>query len=148
MALFLLANKKPKTVFGSVHKKEAEAEVEDTAMCTVNFTDGTLLTIEVNWSLLFEKDFLYCNVFGNRGAALLNPLKVQKELHNELFNITPKIAQENTYKISYELQVETFLECLSKKKPKLPISYEDGLTMAKISEAFHTSAKKKQSVRI
>jgi predicted dehydrogenase len=148
IALFLLANKKPKTVFGSVHKKEAKVDVEDTAMCTVNFTDGTLLTIEVNWSLLFEKDFLYCNVFGNRGAALLNPLKVQKELHNELFNVTPKLAHENTYKISYELQVQTFCECLSKKKSQPPISYEDGLTMAKISEAFHTSAKKKHSVRI
>ncbi len=148
IALFLLANKKPRTIFGSLHRKEVEADVEDTAMCTINFTDGTLLTIEVNWSLLFEKDFLYCNVFGNRGAALLNPLKIQKELHNELINVTPKIAKETTYKISYELQVQTFLDCLSKKKHVPPIDCEDGLTMAKISEAFYTSAEKKQSVKI
>ncbi|MCK4941362.1 Gfo/Idh/MocA family oxidoreductase [candidate division WOR-3 bacterium] len=148
IVLYLLANKRPKTIFASVHKKEAEADVEDTAMCTINFADGTLLTIEVNWSLLFEKDFLYCNVFGNRGAALLNPLRIQKELHNELVNVTPKIAQKNTYRISYELQVHTFLECLTKKKPQPPISSEDGLTIAKISEAFYTSAKKKQLVRI
>lgn len=148
IVLYLLANKRPKTIFASVHKKEAEADVEDTAMCTINFADGTLLTIEVNWSLLFEKDFLYCNVFGNRGAALLNPLRIQKELHNELVNVTPKITQKNTYRISYELQVHTFLECLAKRKPQPPISSEDGLTIAKISEAFYTSAKKKQLVRI
>lgn len=147
IALFLLANKKAKTIFASVHRKEAEASVEDTAMCTINFADETLLTIEVGWSLLFEKDFLYCNVFGNKGAALLNPMKIQKELHSELFNVTPTIAHKKIYRTSYELQSEYLTSCLlGKSKP--PISSEDGLIIAKITEAFYTSARKKQLVRI
>jgi predicted dehydrogenase len=147
IALFLLANKKAKTIFASVHKKEPDANVEDTAMCTINFADETLLTIEVGWSLLFEKDFLYCNVFGNKGAALLNPMKVQKELHNELFNVTPTIAHRKIYRTSYELQSEYLLGCLlGKAKP--PISNEDGITIAKITDAFYASARRKQLVRI
>ena len=147
IALYLLANKKAKTIFASVHKKEPGTNVEDTAMCTINFADETLLTIEVGWSLLFEKDFLYCNVFGNKGAALLNPMKVQKELHNELFNVTPTIAHKKIYRTSYELQSEYLIDCLL-DKAKPPISNEDGLVIAQITEAFYASARKKQLERI
>ncbi len=147
IALYLLSNKRAKTVFASMHRKEAEADVEDTAMCTINFSDGTLLTIEVGWSLLFEKDFLYCNVFGNKGAALLNPLKIQKELHGELFNVTPTIAHKNIYRSSYEQQIDTFVDCLTEKTSP-PICSGDGLLLAEITEAFYTSAQKEQLVRI
>jgi predicted dehydrogenase len=147
IALYLLSNKKVKTIFASVHQKEAEAGAEDTAMCTINFADETLLTIEVGWSLLFEKDFLYCNVFGNKGAALLNPLKIQKELHNELFNVTPTIAHKNIYRSSYESQTMTFIDCLD-NKAKPPITREDGLLIARITEAFYSSARRKQLIKI
>jgi predicted dehydrogenase len=147
IALFLLANRQAKTIFASVHRKEPEAEVEDTAMCTISFADETLLTIEVGWSLLFEKDFLYCNVFGNKGAALLNPLKIQKELHNELFNVTPTIAHKKIYRTSYELQSQYFVDCLA-RRTQPPITSDDGLVIAKITEAFYESARKQQLVRI
>ncbi|MBE0433907.1 Gfo/Idh/MocA family oxidoreductase [candidate division WOR-3 bacterium] len=147
IALYLLPNKRPATIFASVHKKEPETDVEDTAMCIINFADGTLLTIEVGWSLLFEKDFLYCNVFGNRGAALLNPLKIQKELHGELFNVTPTIAHKKIYKTSYELQTQAFVDCLT-KDTRPPICCHDGLAIAEITDAFSISARREQLVRI
>lgn len=147
IALYLLPNRKPSTIFASVHRKEPETDVEDTAMCIINFTDGTLLTIEVGWSLLFEKDFLYCNVFGNRGAALLNPLKIQKELHGELFNVTPTIAHKKVYRTSYELQTQTFLDCIS-SDVQPPICCNDGLAIAEITDAFSASARREQLIRI
>lgn len=147
IALYFLKNKTPATIFASMHRKESEAEVEDTAMCIINFTDSTLLTIEVGWSLIFEKDFLYCNVFGKKGAALLNPLRIQKELHNDLFNVTPTLVSTNIYKESHEKQAEHFLNFLLKDS-QLPILAEDGLIMAKISEAFYTSAREQKLVVI
>ena len=147
IALYLLKNKRLDTIFASMHKRDPEAEIEDTAMCMINFTDRTLLTIEVGWSLLFEKDFLYCNVFGKRGAALLNPLKIQKELHHSLYNVTPTLPHKNIYKASYELQAQNFLDFLLKNS-ELPINAEDGLTMARIAEAFYESAHKQQLVNI
>jgi len=143
----LLEDKKMSTIFASIHKKEPNAEVEDTAMCIINFTDGALLTIEVSWSLIFEKDFLYCNVFGRKGAALLNPLKIQKELHNELVNVTPTFPQKNMYRISYELQAQFFLDALI-KNTKPPFDCEDGLLIAKIADAFYKSAQKQKLVKI
>jgi len=147
IGLYFLKSKKVASIFASIHKREPKAEVEDTAMCIINFTDGTLLTIEVSWSLLFEDDFLYCNVFGKKGAALLNPLKIQKELHNELYNVTPTLEHTNIYRESYELQVKSFLDFLTKNQTP-PITCEEGLLIAKISKAFYESAQKQKLVRI
>jgi len=144
---FLLEDRKIQTIFASTHKKEPDTEVEDTAMCIINFSDGTLLTIEVSWSLIFEKDFLYCNVFGKKGAALLNPLKIQKELHNELVNVTPTFPPKNIYKVSYELQAQFFIDSLI-KNTKPPCTGEDGLLIAKITDSFYESARSQELVRM
>ncbi len=147
IAFYFLKNKTPTTVFGSLHKKESETDVEDTAMCIVNFSDETLLTVEVGWSLIFEKDFLYCNVFGKRGAALLNPLKIQKELHDELFNVTPSIAYKNIYKVSFEQQCNAFIEYIQNDKEPL-VTIDEGLIIASITDAFYKSAKTRQLVAV
>ncbi|MEO0142320.1 MAG: Gfo/Idh/MocA family oxidoreductase [candidate division WOR-3 bacterium] len=147
IATYFLEDKEPSTIFASVHKKESAAEVEDTAMGIINFRDGTLLTIEVSWSLLFEKDFLYCNVFGKRGAALLNPLKIQKELHNELVNVTPTILPKNLYKVACELQAQFFIDSVQKNHQP-PFGVEDGILIARITDAFYESARKQKLVKI
>lgn len=147
IAFYFLEDKEPDTIFAWFHKKEAESSVEDTAMCTITFKDGTLMTIEVGWSLLFEKDFLYCNIFGKKGAALLNPLKVNKELHSELVNVTPSIVPQNLYKIACELQAQFFIEAL-KKNTRPPFTTEEGLLIARITDAFYESANKHKLVKI
>ena len=147
IALYFLKNKTPSTIFASIHTKEQNTQVEDTALCMINFSDHTLLTIEVGWSLLFEQDFLYCNVFGKKGAALLNPLRIQKELHDDLFNVTPTIAHQNLYRESYERQANAFIQYILDNTPPL-ISLEDGLLIARICEAFYESAQSQTLVTI
>ncbi|MEO0160957.1 MAG: Gfo/Idh/MocA family oxidoreductase [candidate division WOR-3 bacterium] len=147
IALYFLEDKEPTTIFGSLHKKESEVDVEDTAMCIINYRDGTLLTVEVGWSLLFEKDFLYCNIFGRKGGALLNPLKIHKELHNELVNVTPSFPVKNFYKVAYELQAQFFIDAIRKNSPP-PFSAEEGVLIARLTDAFYESATKNKLVKI
>jgi predicted dehydrogenase len=147
IALYFLKNKKPSTIFASIHTKEQGTDVEDTALCMINFNDRTLLTIEVGWSLLFEQDFLYCNVFGKKGAALLNPLRIQKELHNDLFNVTPTIAHQNLYRESYERQADAFIRYIL-DDISLPITLEEGLLITRICESFYESARSQKLVDI
>lgn len=147
LATYLLEDKRMSTIFASIHKKNPAANVEDTAMCIINYADGTLLTVEVSWSLIFDRDFLYCNIFGKKGAALLNPLKIQKELHNELVNVAPTFPQKNLYKVSYELQAQFFIDSL-RKNANPPFGYEDGLAIARITDAFYESARKHKLIKI
>lgn len=147
IATYFIEDKEPDTIFASIHRKEPKSEVEDTGMCIINLKDGTLLTIEVGWSLLFEKDFLYCNIFGKKGAALLNPLKINKELHNELVNVTPSNMPRNPYRIACELQAQFFIDAL-RKGTNPPFTAEDGILIARITDAFYESAKKNRMVKI
>ncbi len=144
---YLLEEKELDTIFASVHIKEPGSSVEDTAMCVMNYRDGTLLTVEVGWSLLFEQDFLYCNIFGKKGAALLNPLKISKELHNELVNVTPANIPKNLYKVACELQAQFFVDAIQKDRNP-PFTAEDGLLIARITDAFYESAQKKKLVKM
>lgn len=146
-ALYLLESKSITSIFASTHKKNSASSVEDTAMCIINYHDGTLLTIEVGWSLIFDRDFRYCNIFGKKGAALLNPLKIQKELHNELVNVTPTFPQKNIFRAAYDLQAQFFIESLNRGSPP-PFGYEDGLLIARITDAFYESARKQKLINI
>ncbi len=147
IATHFLEDKEVDTIFGSMHKKESDTKVEDTALCIINYKDGTLLTIEVGWSLLFDKDFLYCNIFGRKGGALLNPLKIHKELHNELVNVTPSIPVKNFYKVACELQAQFFIDAI-RKNTNPPFTAEDGLFVARVTDAFYESANKNKMVKI
>ncbi|TES93662.1 MAG: Gfo/Idh/MocA family oxidoreductase [Candidatus Cloacimonadota bacterium] len=147
-ALWLLGCRKVKSVVGSAHFLTKKREVEDSAIALLNMEDDITLTIEVSWTLLFDKDFTYFNVFGNNGSALLNPLKIYKRMQGEIVNVTPSVdASKNAFKLSFNLQAEHFVESI--RRGKTPIfRAEEGLEMAKIIDAIYKSARKKKEIKI
>ncbi|TET22525.1 MAG: Gfo/Idh/MocA family oxidoreductase [Candidatus Cloacimonadota bacterium] len=147
-ALWLLGCRKVRSVVGTAHFLTKKQEVEDSAIALLNMDDDIMLTIEVSWTLLFDKDFTYFNVFGDRGSALLKPLKIYKRMHGEIVNVTPRVdAARNAFKISFRLQADHFIKAL--RKGKKPIfQAEEGLEMAKIIDAIYKSARKKKEIKI
>jgi predicted dehydrogenase len=116
--------------------------VEDSAAVFVQLDNGATLTIEVSWTLLMNNDFFYTNLFGKNGGALLNPLRIHKELHGNLVNVTPVKEEtlENLYKKSYENEIRHFIAALNDKT--VPItSEEDNLERMRIVDAVYESAK-------
>jgi predicted dehydrogenase len=85
----------------------------------IKLENNATLTIEVSWTMLMENDFLYCNMFGAEGSALLNPLKIQKQLHGNIVNLTPaKIDKSpNYYKKSIENELKYFINALKGLTP-------------------------------
>src|SRR6185503_14783000 len=87
--------------------------VEDNATAFFRLEDGATLTLELTWGLLMEKDFLYLNLFGSDGAALLNPLRVHRGTHGTLVNVTPTLeASRHQYRQSIEAQCAHFSDVL------------------------------------
>jgi len=147
-ALWLLGCRKVKRVAGSAHFLNKKRKVEDSAIVLLQMEDEITLTIEVSWTLLFEKDFTYFNVFGDNGSALLNPLKIYKRMHGEIVNVTPNVeASKNAFKLSFYLQAEHFVECIRKGKDPI-FRVEEGLEMAKIIDAIYKSAREKKEIKI
>lgn len=138
-ALWLLAPARPVKLTGAALRRDHHSQVEDTAFAMINFDTGFLLTIEVGWSLLMERDFVYLNVFGTNGAALLNPVQIHKEMHGHLVNVTPQMPTKGHMRAATRLLVDLWVDSLVNDKP-VPIPPEEALLISQVCDAFYKSA--------
>lgn len=148
LTLWLLGMPKVDSVSAAAHPKPQGQELETTSSALLRLRGGTTVTLEVSWGLLMEKDFAYLNLFGNRGAALLNPLRVHKEMHGGLVNVTPSLtAGRQSYKLSFENEIRHFVECARTGAEPLS-SGEDALTLLRLLEALYQSARDGREIRL
>lgn len=142
VGLWLMRNERVASVKASLYNKITGLPVEDSAAVFLCLENGATLTIEVSWTLLSEKDFFYTNLFGTQGAALLNPLRIHKDLHGNLVNVTPTTEQtpENLYKKSYNNELSHFITCIEEGNDSTS-SGEENLGRMQIVDAIYRSAK-------
>jgi predicted dehydrogenase len=136
--LALLAPHTPVSVIGAAHHRAPHSEVEDTAFAMIRFEPDLTLTVEVGWSMLQEKDLTYLNLFGNAGAALLNPTQIHKEMHGHLVNVTPQIPAKDYMRSSWRMLVDLWIESLVRGMP-VPIAATEALTVSRLADAFYRS---------
>ncbi len=146
-ALWLLAPAKPVSVIGVAARRSATLPAEDTAFTLVRFDSGLVLTVEVGWSLLMERDFVYFNLFGTSGAALLNPLSINKEMHGRLVNITPQIPSRGLLREAYKRLIAVWVDALLKDISPVETS-ADALLIQEIADAFYQSNSLRREVSL
>jgi predicted dehydrogenase len=149
MALWLLGNVKAKSVKAHLYSHVAKLDVEDTAVALVHFENGVTLNLEVSWTFLREEDLFYANLLGTRGDAQLNPLRVTKELHGNLVNLTPSKSETptNLYKNSYENELRHFIACLRDGAPMLSAG-DESLERMRLIAAMYESANRGKEVAL
>lgn len=149
VGLLLMGNVPAESVKATTYTKMTRLEVEDSAAAFVQLTNGATLTVEVSWTLLSERDFFYTNLFGVRGGALLNPLRIHKELHGNLVNVTPDkvYSQRNLYQKSYQNELHHFVNSL-KNGVDVSCSGEEILGRMRIVDAVYESAKSGREIRL
>jgi len=146
-SLWLLSPKQPVSVTGVAHLRTPSAEVEDTAFAMVRFQDESLLTVEVGWSLLQEHDLTYFNAFGTTGAALLNPIRIHKEMHGHLVNVTPAVSTKGIQRASFKMLVDLWIDALLRgAEPVVPARC--GLVVNRIVDAFYESSAKHREIAL
>lgn len=148
LVLWFAEKKKVVAVDSLVYKRSEEEEVEDSAFILLKFDEGSSATVEVSWTLIYEKDITYLNVFGTEGAGLLHPLRIHKLMLGNPVNVTPRLRSVgNPFKVSYDLQAAHFIDCIRKgERPFTP--GEDGVLIAKITDAAYQSSRKRREVRL
>ena len=148
LALWLLEMPKVEAVSAVAHPKPEGQRLETSSAAFLRLEGGRTVTLEVSWGLLMEKDFAYLNLFGEKGAALLNPLRVHREMHGSLVNVTPAVSSgRNTYRQSYENEIRHFVECV--RTGAVPVSSaRDALTMLRLLEAVYRSAREGREIRL
>jgi predicted dehydrogenase len=148
VALWLLGFPEPERVLASTHAP-SRRKVEDSAVALVRFKGGLALTLEVNWSMLMDEDFAYLNVYGSEGGALLNPLRIHRELHGQLLNVTPAHQEKpkSVFKDSYRRAIQHFLDCV-RGQAEVMSPGEEGLRVLELMEAIYRSAAEGREVVI
>lgn len=147
LALFMSQLTKPTAVSCSVHGRKRRGDVEESAAAMVRFAGGATLMLEVNWNLREKRDVVYVQIFGSKGAAVLNPLKIQKSVQGVLVNVTPDIDKRNYYQLSYQTEIDHFVECVgAKKKPRTAAA--EAIGVLSILDAMYASAESGREVEI
>lgn len=147
LALWVLGGARAESVSASVHRMRKD-EVEDSATTLLRLDNGTTLTLELTWGLLMEKDFMYLNLFGSGGAALLNPFRVHKGMHGSLVNVTPTLEpSRHQYKAAIEAQMAHFADVL--RKGVKPMGAADEiLPVMELLDGIYRSAEQGKEVRL
>ena len=146
--LWLLGMPKVEAVTANAYPRPQRDELETSAAALLRVEGGVTITLEVSLGLLMERDFAYLNLFGDRGAALMNPLRLHKEMHGSLVNVTPALTTgRNIYKLSYENELRHFVDCV--RGDAVPVSSgEDALIVLRVLEATYQSALEGREIRL
>jgi predicted dehydrogenase len=148
LSLWLMGSPRVVSVTATKYVQDPRRDVEDTLAAMLVLEGRACLTVEVSWALLLEKNFAYLNLYGTEGAALLNPFRIHKEMHGNLMNVTPALESDrDNYKVSYELEMDHFLRCITHGEKPLA-SAEEGLALMRVIDAIYESADARREVRL
>lgn len=146
LALWLLDYPEPKRIVAHFHRKPS-VEVEDSAVLLLELEGGTALNLEVTWSLISKQERQYMHLLGTEGTGSIGPLRVFKELNEELVDVTPQLVpgRENQYTASYRQELSRFLELVrGDREPEPPV---EQITLLRIIDAAYQSAERGEEVR-
>ncbi len=129
-----------------VHKTKS---VEDSCIVFVGMKSGVALMLEASWSFQTAQDFFYCDFYGSDGSAMINPLRIHKQLHGSLVNVTPAKMEspQNLYRKSYENELKHFVGA-ARELHQIISTGDEAVQRMKIVEAVYHSAKKGKEVSI
>ena len=147
LAIWMSNLKKPTSVSCNIYGRKRRTGVEDSACAMVRFAGGASLMLEVNWNLREKRDVVYTQIYGSKGAAMLNPLTIHRSIHGVLVNVTPAIEKRNYYKLSYQAEIDHFIECIRKRKQPRT-SGSDALSVLRILDSMYESARTGHEVEI
>lgn len=124
-------------------------QVEDTACATITMKNGSLIAVEVSWSMHVADDAYYCNIFGTDGTASLNPFRINKELHGNVVNLAPARLDppQHLFKRSYENELKHFLGAVRDVHAIISTA-DEAVQRMKIVDAVYKSARTGKEVVI
>ncbi|MGA9365292.1 MAG: Gfo/Idh/MocA family oxidoreductase [Bacteroidota bacterium] len=148
LALWLAGYPEVKRVSAANYSLMAK-NVEDTCTVFLTMNDEMTVLIEASWSLQTESDFFYCDLFGTEGSARVNPLRINKQMHGSLVNVTPIKTEtaQNMYKRSYESELKHFVGAVRGLHPVISTA-DDAVKRMKIVDAIYKSAEKRKEVTL
>lgn len=141
LALWIAGNPAPARVSASLSPiKRSERAVDESGSAFLVTESGLSIYIDVTWRHIGEGEFFGAGVRGSKGSARMNPLKVWKEMHGTVHDVSPTGSgqREAAYAASFRAQWAHFLAATTGEAA--PPSLQDQVTVLRTLEAIYRSA--------
>lgn len=144
LSLWLIDAKEVENISAQCFSHTLQLEVEDTIACQLSLKGSKIVTMHASWALPAPETQAYAHFWGTKGGAILNPLRIDKEMHGNLVNVTPEksLSVKELHRSSFRYELRHFIECV--RHNRSPISSgKEALEMLKIVEAIYKATAKK-----
>lgn len=139
LAFWMAGNPAPLRVSASPMRR-AERGVELSGSAFIICEGGLSIYVDVTWRHVSEGEFFGAGVRGSKGSASLNPLRVWKEMHGVVHDVSPSgsVHRENPYLASFRAQWAHFLAAI--RGEAVPPSLQEQVAVLKVVDAVYRSA--------
>ncbi len=122
--------------------------VEDMATALVVCENGVSLAIDVSWRHMGEAERFWFDMVGPRGSASIQPLRVFKDVHGNVMDVTPTGAsgRETPFAQSYRAEWTYFVAVIKGDVNAPPP--RDQLALHRVLEAIYRSADEGRDVAL
>ncbi|HKI79260.1 MAG TPA: Gfo/Idh/MocA family oxidoreductase [Ignavibacteriaceae bacterium] len=123
--------------------------VEDTSVSFIRCKNSSLINLETSWSLALEKDTFYLTVFGSKGSASINPIKIFKNIEDKIIELNPPKEESPMvlFRKSYLNELKSFIGAVRGLHPVMS-SGEEALIRMKVIESMYKSSKLNAEVKV
>ncbi|HEX8552014.1 MAG TPA: Gfo/Idh/MocA family oxidoreductase [Abditibacteriaceae bacterium] len=120
--------------------------VEDFAAALIRFEDGSTLSLESSFVANMDvNERMSFQIYGDKGGASYNPLKMFSEKNGTLLDISPASLPNNVQ--AHHAQIASFIDSVAKDKPVFTPG-EEALEITRIVEAIYESSERNEEVKL
>ena len=119
------------------------ADVDEFATALVTYENGATMQVEVSWSLNAPPG-RNVMIFGTKGGASRDPLRVYGLSHDRAADIVPEVGRSEVF----ETAQEHFVSCIRDPSKDLIASGEEGLQVMRVLEAIQKSSSRGKEVKV
>lgn len=115
MCLWVMGNPSVQRISAHATRDRLGFRVEDTLIAFYMLKGDASLYLNVTWAFMADESDAQTIFSGTKGTAILNPLKITKEVQGSLVNVTPAgkpMRTQDLYRKSFELEIDHFYQSL------------------------------------
>ena len=151
-ALWLMGNPKPATVLGATYahfgkRTDVAAprglwdvekfDVDDMGVALIRFENDATLILRAGWAGHIEGNIVGTRVMGTHGGASMSPLRIHKDLHGEMVDITPTGLVDTR---PHAAEIAHFIGCI-RGEGECIVELEQVLDVQAILDAIYESSR-------
>jgi predicted dehydrogenase len=140
---WILGNPNVKRVVAQASRERLGFRVEDTLVAYYSLQGDTSLYLNVTWAFMSDESDAQTIFSGTQGMAVLNPLKITKEVQGSLVNVTPAgkpLKPQDLYRKSFENEIDHFYRSVLDGKEPISSGAEAAKLMEVIEATYRSAA--------